>query len=35
VREGVKKGDEVVIRGLHQLNDGDQIKVVKREEVGK
>ena len=35
VREGVEKGENVVIRGLHQLNDGDRITVVKREEVGK
>ena len=35
VREGVEMGENVVIRGLHQLNDGDRITVVKREEVGK
>jgi RND family efflux transporter MFP subunit len=35
VREGVEKGEDVVVRGLHQLNDGDQITVVKREEAGK
>ena len=35
VREGVEKGEHVVIRGLHQLNDGDRITVVKREEIGK
>jgi RND family efflux transporter MFP subunit len=34
VREGIEKGEEVVVRGLHQLNNGDQITVVKREEVG-
>jgi RND family efflux transporter MFP subunit len=35
VCEGVGKGEHVVVRGLHQLNDGDQITVVKREEVEK
>jgi RND family efflux transporter MFP subunit len=35
VCEGVEKGEDVVVRGLHQLNDGDQITVVKREEIGK
>ena len=35
VREGVEEGEHVVIRGLHQLNDGDRITVVNREEVGK
>jgi RND family efflux transporter MFP subunit len=35
VREGVEKGEDVVVRGLHQLNDGDQITVVKREVVKK
>jgi HlyD family secretion protein len=35
VCEGVEKGEDVVVRGLHQLNDGDRINVVKREEVGK
>lgn len=34
VSEGVKKGEQVVVRGLHQLNDGDRIKVVKGEESG-
>ena len=35
VREGVEKGEDVVVRGLHQLNDGDRITVVKREDVKK
>jgi HlyD family secretion protein len=35
IREGVEMGEDVVVRGLHQLNDGDRITVVKREEVGK
>lgn len=35
VREGVEKGEDVVVRGLHQLNDGDLITVSKHEEVGK
>jgi RND family efflux transporter MFP subunit len=35
VLEGVEKGEDVVVRGLHQLNDGAQITVVKREEVEK
>ena len=35
VREGVEKGEDVVVRGLHQLNDGDRITVVKREGVKK
>jgi len=35
VREGVEKGEDVVARGLHQLNDGDRITVVKREDVKK
>lgn len=33
VCEGVQKGEQVVTRGLHQLNDGDRITVVKREEI--
>ena len=32
VSEGVEEGDQVVVRGLHQLNDGDRITVVKGEE---
>jgi len=35
VSEGVEKGEDVVVRGHHQLNDGDRITVVKREEVKK
>ncbi len=35
VREGVEEGEHVVIRGLHQLKDGDKITVVNRKEVGK
>ena len=35
VCEGVEKGEDVVVRGLHQLNDGDRITIVKREEVKK
>ena len=35
VCEGVGKGEYVVVRGLHQLNDGNQITTVKREEVEK
>jgi RND family efflux transporter MFP subunit len=35
VLEGVEKGENVVVRGLHQLNDGAQITLVKREEVEK
>ncbi len=31
VSEGVEEGDKVVVRGLHQLNDGDRITVVKGE----
>ena len=31
VCEGVKKGDQVVIRGLHQIADGDKVTVVKGE----
>ncbi len=31
VREGLEKGEEVVVRGQHQLKDGDQIIVAKRE----
>ncbi len=33
VRGGVEEGEHVVIRGLHQLNDGDKITVVNHEEV--
>ena len=29
VCEGVNKGDQVVIRGLHQIADGDKVTVVK------
>ena len=32
VCEGLKKEEYVVVRGLHQLNDGDRITTVKREE---
>jgi RND family efflux transporter MFP subunit len=35
VCEGVENGEDVVVRGLHQLNDGDRITLVKREEVEK
>jgi RND family efflux transporter MFP subunit len=35
VCEGVGKGEYVVVRGLHQLNDGNLITTVKREEVKK
>ncbi len=35
VCEGVKKEEYVVVRGLHQLNDGNLITTVKREEVKK
>lgn len=28
VSQGVNKGEQVVVRGLHKLNDGDRIKVV-------
>ncbi len=32
VSEGVEEGEKVVVRGLHQVNDGDRITVVKSEE---
>lgn len=35
VREGLEKGEQVVTRGLHLLNDGDRITVVNREGGGK
>jgi len=35
VCEGVKEGENVVIRGLHQLSDGGRITVVNREGAGK
>ena len=28
IREGVKKGEQVVTRGLHQLKDGDRVRIV-------
>ena len=34
ISQGVKKGEQVVVRGLHKLNDGDRIKVVKGEGSG-
>jgi len=34
IYQGVKKGEQVVVRGLHKLNDGDRIKVVKGEGSG-
>ncbi len=35
VSQGVKKGEQVVVRGLHKLNDGDRVSVVKGEGGGK
>jgi len=35
VSQGVKKGEQVVVRGLHKLNDGDRVSVVKDEGSGK
>jgi RND family efflux transporter MFP subunit len=32
VCEGVEEGERVVVRGLHQLNEGDRITVVKGQE---
>jgi HlyD family secretion protein len=32
VCDGLEEGEQVVVRGLHQLNDGDRITVVKGEE---
>ena len=34
ISEGVKKGEQVVVRGVHQLKDGDRITVVKAEGSG-
>jgi len=34
VSEGLKPGERVVIRGMHQLNDGVKIKVMERERSG-
>jgi RND family efflux transporter MFP subunit len=34
ISQGVKEGEQVVVRGLHKLNDGDRIKVVKGEGSG-
>ena len=34
IYQGVKKGEQVVVRGLHKLNDGDRIKVVNGEGSG-
>ena len=28
IREGVKKGEKVVTRGIHQLKEGDKVKIV-------
>lgn len=35
VSQGVEKGEQVVVRGLHKLNDGDTVSVVKGEGGGK
>jgi len=34
VSEGLKQGEKIVVRGLHQLNDGDMVKVVEPERSG-
>ena len=34
VSEGLKQGEQIVVRGLHQLNDGDIVKVVGSERSG-
>jgi len=34
VSEGLKQGEKIVVRGLHQLNDGDIVKVVESERNG-
>jgi RND family efflux transporter MFP subunit len=34
VSEGLEQGDQIVVRGLHQLNDGDIVKVVGSERSG-
>jgi len=33
VCQGVQEGESVVVRGLHQLNDGDRVTVVQGEEI--
>jgi membrane fusion protein (multidrug efflux system) len=34
VSEGLKQGEQIVVRGLHQLKDGDTVKVVGSERSG-
>lgn len=34
VSKGLKQGEQVVVRGLHQLNDGDNVKVIDSERSG-